>query len=327
MNKGILVISLDFEMMWGAKDWSSPEEYGKSNVAQVPQVIDRLLKLFIEYGIHATFATVGFLFCQNKEDLLNNIPLLKPSYNDENLSPYFSNYIENIPKEYEKLYFAPHLIKRISNTDGMEIATHTACHFNCTAPGQTPEEFNEDLRAAIKIANRVNHVLKSIVFPRNEVDEKYLSVCDQMGIKIFRGNALKYFGAPKNKIEWFKNRLGRLLDNYIPLDKNSTYSLSDVHDGKRYNVRASRFLRPYSHRLFFLERARLRRMKKELTKAAEAGEVYHIWWHPHNFGSNTDKNFEFLEKLLRHYMYCKEKYGMTSLNMKEVAQSIDNHNG
>jgi hypothetical protein len=35
----------------------------------VPLVIDRTLKLFTERNIHATWATVGMLFCKNKKEL------------------------------------------------------------------------------------------------------------------------------------------------------------------------------------------------------------------------------------------------------------------
>lgn len=324
-DKGIFVISLDFEMMWGAKDWSTPDKYGRSNVAQVSQVIDSLLRLFSEYGIHATFATVGFIFCHNKEDLLDNIPLKKPSYIDINLSPYVGHYIENIPNKYANLYFAPNLIRKISKTIGMEIATHTACHYNCSALGQTLEEFQEDLTTAIRIADRDNYTIKSIVFPRNQVDEEYLKICDQNGISIYRGNALKFFKKTRNRIAELKNRLCRLLDNYIPFDNSTTYPISTVIENNRYNVRASRFLRPYSHRLFFLEWLKCQRIKNEIIMAAKKGEIYHLWWHPHNFGDNINNNINNLEKILKYYKFCNEKYGMTSMNMQEIAKYASHH--
>lgn len=64
---GSLVISLDYELMWGVRDLFTPEDYGQSNVKQVGEVISRLLQLFDKYDIHATFATVGLIFCQNKK--------------------------------------------------------------------------------------------------------------------------------------------------------------------------------------------------------------------------------------------------------------------
>ena len=43
---GSLVISLDYELMWGVRDLFTPEDYGQSNVKQVGEVISRLLQLF-----------------------------------------------------------------------------------------------------------------------------------------------------------------------------------------------------------------------------------------------------------------------------------------
>ena len=90
-----------------------------------------------------------------------------------------------------------------------------------------------------------------------------------------------------------------------------------MHNGV-LNIPASRMLRPYSKKLRLLEPLRLSRIKKELKYAAKHNEIYHIWWHPHNFGANMDKNMAILEEVLKCYSDCQKKYGMTSLTMNEV---------
>ncbi|RXC05825.1 hypothetical protein, partial [Escherichia coli] len=87
MDHGILIVSLDFELYWGVQDTMSLEQY-KENLLGVRQAIPKMLELFQAFDIHATWATVGKLFFETKSQLLSNIPLLKPSY--ENLS--FSGY-------------------------------------------------------------------------------------------------------------------------------------------------------------------------------------------------------------------------------------------
>jgi hypothetical protein len=47
-----------------------------------------MLEVFEQYKIKATFAVVGFLFHKNRINLYENIPALKASYLDSNLSPY-----------------------------------------------------------------------------------------------------------------------------------------------------------------------------------------------------------------------------------------------
>ena len=63
---------------------------------------------------------------------------------------------------------------------------------------------------------------------------------------------------------------------------------------------------------------KLRRIKKSMTYAAKTGRIYHLWWHPHNFGINLKDNMSFLIKVLEHYLFLKNKYGMQSLNMNEI---------
>jgi hypothetical protein len=67
---------------------------------------------------------------------------------------------------------------------------------------------------------------------------------------------------------------------------------------------------------------RLRRIKQELTYAAKRGLVYHLWWHPHNFGLDTGRNIAFLSAILGHYRVLHDKYGMISKNMAELSDSI-----
>lgn len=318
-SKGTLVISLDFELMWGMIDVASPEGYGQSNVANVPFVIDEMLKLFLKYGVHASFATVGMMFYKDKKSLLNNLVDNQPTYIKTNISPYQNNYINNIQEQHKGLYFAPNLINMIANTDGMEVGTHTFCHYYCNEKGQTPEQFRTDIRCAKEIAKKNAIEISSIIFPRNQVSEAYLTICREEGICIYRGNADKFFNQKKGYISVTYQRICRLLDNYMNISGKTSYSANEVFAHGMYNIRASRFLRPYSKKLLCIEGLRLRRIKHEITKAAKNKEIYHLWWHPHNFGANTKENIKFLEQILKHYAYCNKLYGMKSMTMTEIA--------
>ena len=65
MTNGKLVISLDFEIYWGIRDVVKLEDYHE-HLMGVHNVIPRLLSVFNRYQINATFASVGFLFFNNK---------------------------------------------------------------------------------------------------------------------------------------------------------------------------------------------------------------------------------------------------------------------
>ena len=59
------MVSLDFELYWGVRDKTSLEAY-KANLLGARHIIPRLLELFAHYGVRATWATVGFLFFDEK---------------------------------------------------------------------------------------------------------------------------------------------------------------------------------------------------------------------------------------------------------------------
>jgi len=68
-----------------------------------------------------------------------------------------------------------------------------------------------------------------------------------------------------------------------------------------------------------LEKMRLRRIKQSMTYAAENNQLFHLWWHPHNFGKDIGANMIFLEQILEHYKELNMNYNMQSLSMSEVA--------
>ena len=72
-RRGRFVISLDFELYWGVRHLPSVKQYFPHLVG-ARTAIPALLDLFSEYGIHATWATVGFLFCDQTRTLLRFAP-------------------------------------------------------------------------------------------------------------------------------------------------------------------------------------------------------------------------------------------------------------
>lgn len=323
MNKGTLVISLDYELMWGIIDVLTKDGYGQTNVKQVPEVIKRLIALFEKYDVHATFATVGMIMYHGVKELLVDIPKVHPSYTNSLMSPYEHDYIQQIKPDEECMFFQPEVVKEISKHSGMEMGTHTYCHYYCWAEGQTTDQFDADIRKAIEVAKRDGYELKSIVFPRNQVSDEHLKICAKNGITAYRGNALKYFNEPNSKWEGIKNRICRLLDAYINVGGMTSipYNKLERKEGM-LNVCASRMLRPYSPKLSFLEGLRLRRIRSEMMHAAKEGELYHLWWHPHNFGANMEENLCFLENVLKTYKDCHDRYGMQSLTMNELTKQL-----
>ncbi|TVZ28231.1 polysaccharide deacetylase [Gillisia sp. Hel_I_86] len=314
-NKGFLVISLDFELLWGVFDKVDHKDK-KLYFENTRKVIPKILNLFSEYNIHCTWATVGMSFNRNFEEWEANKPTTLPEYINSSLSAY--QYGDLLKTELSDLScFAKDLISQIKNTPNQEIGTHTYSHYYCLEDGQTLASFKADLEKSISVARAMDIELKSLVFPRNQFNESYLKVCYELGIENVRSNPTDWYWKDTQSTS-LKNKLFRTGDAYFG-SNNKSYKIKELNkiDGKPLSQKASRLLRPYSTN-FFLNSLKLKRITSEMTYAAKNGEIYHLWWHPHNFGNNPNENLSDLRKLLEHYKKCGIKYGFGSLTMSEL---------
>jgi len=310
---GKFVISIDFEKYWGMRDFKSIESL-ENRLLNVDDFILKLLKLFEKYEIHATWATVGFLFHRNKDELLKFIPSNKPNYKDFSLSPY--PYIEQNSLEPTNYHFADKIIKSIIKTDNQEIASHTYSHYYCLAEGQSLDEFKSDLEMFNEVHNPT-----TIIFPRNLVNETYLQVLPDYGINIYRGNEEHFIYQPiKSKVLVPVVRAIRLIDRYINLTGHNTYKLGKISNNL-LNIPSSRLLALYLPKLKLLEPLRLKRIKKGMNHAAKKGEVFHLWFHPHEMANDKVINLKLLESIFKHYKMLKEEYDFESINLKGIYET------
>ena len=184
---GTLLVSLDFELFWGMLDVCKLEAY-QDNILGGRKAIPRLLDLFEKYGIHATWATVGFLFAENYEELAGCFPDHEavPTYSNEKLDPYswFAKIGEN--EESAPCFYAPSLIRMVSETPGQEIGSHTFSHYYCREKGQTVEQFAADMKAAKEIAEKHGYSMTSVILPRNQCEPEYTQVFRELGFTAYR---------------------------------------------------------------------------------------------------------------------------------------------
>jgi hypothetical protein len=317
MKNGVLVISLDFELVWGLFDHieiTDKVTYFNNTLEAIPLI----LNIFEKNSIHATWATVGMLFNENWDEWHSNIPEIITTYARKELDAY--DYGKRHQKSgLEKFFFAPHLIKKIQSLKGQEIGTHTYSHYYCLEKGQTKVQYEADINQAMKMAQKFNIDLKSLVFPRNQFNEDYLEICAQKGIETVRTNP-NFWYWDSTKKETFAVKLARTGDAYLPFGKKS-YAVGSLVLDKVLCQPASRFLRP-QHSISLFNNSRLIRIKNEMIQAAKDGEVYHLWWHPHNFGVDSVGSLKTLLAIVETFKYCNEIYGMESLSMKELRDNL-----
>jgi peptidoglycan/xylan/chitin deacetylase (PgdA/CDA1 family) len=322
LDCGVFTVSLDFELYWGLRDHVSLDGY-RRNLLGARTAVQRLLDLFREYEIHATWAVVGFLLFERREELLQALPSQLPRYKNETLSPY--NHIAKVGTREadDPLHFAPSLVRAIAATPHQEIGTHTFSHYYCLEEGQDVESFKADLQAAIAASERFGVRPRSLVFPRNQFSPEYLAACRSLGIEACRTNQgfWAYYAVPQRGNNLIRRTL-RFLDSYFSVAPHTVYSPKEIGSDFPRLIPASRFLRPYSHRLRALEPLRFRRIAAELSEAAMTKKIYHLWWHPHNFGVHAEENFAFLRRILEHYRGLSDRHEMVTLNMGEIAAGV-----
>lgn len=318
-SNGMLCISLDFELMWGAKEKWTADGYGR-NVIGAREAVPRILDRFARVDVHATWATVGFLFAESKEELFAFMPppSARPAYRNAALSSY--RYAAGIGRNEsdDPLHFGASIVDAVVRTPGQEIATHTFSHFYPLEEGATVAAFDADLTAAQKIAASRRISIRSIVFPRNQYAPAHLDVCAAHGLQAYRGNRTSwlYRPAPSRKQSALR-RVGRLFDSYVSPGDGGEIPVREASG--ICNVPASLFLRPRSQALAPIEGLRLNRIVSGMTAAANAGSMFHLWWHPHNFGGDVNANLAFLDRILAAYVRLRDQFGMRSMNMNEVA--------
>jgi peptidoglycan/xylan/chitin deacetylase (PgdA/CDA1 family) len=317
-----LIISLDFELYWGLLDIRSLASYA-ANLRGVPQAVEGMLDLFAEFDVHATWATVGFLFMDSMAEVQASRPAVLPGYADPRLDPFaYAHGPGSVANP--AFHFAPHLVERILVAPGQELATHTLSHFYPLEAPQALDAFGADLETAIAVARRRFGVdLTSIAFPRNQYSREHLRIAAQAGITAFRGNPEQWmYSTRAGSDDSRPARLGRFADTYLPIARDTSFVPTAPPAGLPVNVQGSRFLRPWSEERRRLDGLRLRRVVGELRDAAENGRHYHLWWHPHNFGLAPGQNLAALRHILNAFATLRETHGMRSQTMRDVAGSV-----
>ncbi len=319
---GILNISLDFELHWGRFDKVVLDGVNKRYFENTRSVFPRMVQLFKDYEVHVTWAIVGMLYHRDAAGWRALQPEQYPAYEQKKFSSYEWVKGNGLMEPADPYHFAPDLIALLEGVEGFEISTHTYSHYYCQEAGQTVAQFRNDLLLAKQVAAERGHQLRSLVFPRNQFNANYLSVCAEMGIETVRSNpACWYWDA--NRPESLAKKIFRTGDAYSNLLGPKVVPLHAINRSQTpLQLPASRLYRAWTEKSAVLNRLKLQRILNEMSYAARTGGYYHLWWHPHNFGWHPEECMEELKNILIHYKRLKKKYGFESLTMLETKQKL-----
>ena len=310
---GSLIISLDFELRWGTRDQDKPA--GAPRLLNSRDVVCRLLDLFQASKISATWATVGLLFAESREEISQFLPDLLPAYEQARLNPYAEKVGSD--EQDDPLHFAPSLIRRIQACPLQEIGTHTFSHYYCCEPGQTVAQFDADLDSACRIARARGIQLTSIVFPRNQVNREVLPVLTKHGIRSFRGTARSWLhdASSFTRQRLLHKRALRLAEAYLPVGGKDVVDWPVEAAGHLYELYASRYFRPYTPSLRGPSRKRATQNQTRHGSGRSLRPRLPYLVSSRRLRPVSGQNLALFGQVIQHYTKLREQYGMRSLSM------------
>lgn len=285
---GTFILSLDTEIAWGTDAPDLPR-YAHCFDNYRP-IVRRLIGLLAAYAIPATWAVVGHLFLPESDARAKSFA--RPT----------------------QWYHAPEVLEWIqaAKTEH-EIGTHTFSHVYTDEPAITREVWETELQTCVDIHREHGLKIRSLVYPRNQV--KYLETLPQFGIIAYRGQEQNWYrGLPKSV-----QRPAHLLDRMVGIQP-PTYDLKKLKVGEQLvNLPSSQFLMAYDGiRGRIPTASRVRQARLGIEQAVKRDELYHLWFHPFNLGTN-DAMFDALEQILRLVVERREKGELRVMTMEAAA--------
>jgi peptidoglycan/xylan/chitin deacetylase (PgdA/CDA1 family) len=315
---GTMVVSLDLELAWGRFD-HLPLLILEHESRQERKHITPLLAIFDRYDIPATWAVVGHLMLENCLRDRHGIahPDLFPHayYSWFPLDWYCFDPCTTV--DSAPAWYAPDIVEWIRHARVRhEIGSHSFGHICYGDPECTPSVALADLNAALETAARQGMVLKSFVFPRNQVG--HLDVLKHFGLRSYRGMEPPLIRTDIRLLQWAV----RFFDQLLAL--------------RPRNVRVEETLPglwnlPANH--FFIGREGMRRMipmasrvlkgKRGIAHAVKTGGLYHLWFHPFNLNADTDAMLSGLAEIFEYAHRMREQGLLEILTMDDYARRLE----
>lgn len=306
---GALVISLDFELYWGVPELFTLGRY-QEHIQGVQKVVPSLLRLFEAREIAVTWATVGAIGITNHQDLAAYAEKI-PSGAHSDVLRY--TLLNRSADRNDARFFAPALIAEILKTKRQEYATHSVFHTHALSSGQAA--FAADIACLPSLNKKLGLPQPvSIVLPRNQYDTKTLQTCRNIGLRCFRPTPSQWYSRPAKR-ETLARRGARLVDSYFDVFDDLTRTVETTE--QMVGVPGSAFFRASAP----LHRRMRARLETALHLAAKRHEIFHLWWHPHNFGANPADCLNALEGVLDVFDTCRVRHGMRSASMGDFVAS------
>jgi peptidoglycan/xylan/chitin deacetylase (PgdA/CDA1 family) len=313
LPRGVLTISLDFELVWGTLDLFGPNAFRRTCEAE-RAAVERLLELFVEFEIPATWCILGHLFLDAcaAGPFGKHPEIVRPSH-----AWCQRDWFEHDPccnEATHPTFYAQKLVEKIRDCPcPQEIGSHSFSHVIFGDQGCSRETAQSELAACVALANAWGIEMTSFAFPRNQIG--HLDVLQDFGFYCYRGPEPHWYN--RTLRSGFLRRLAHLADVLLAAEPPTVMPSVDANG--MWNVPGSMIYFPmHGFRKWIPMFLRVKRATKGLNAAARKKEVFHLWFHPTNLGDHTEAMFRGLRSILEHAANLRDRGNLDVLPMRAL---------
>jgi peptidoglycan/xylan/chitin deacetylase (PgdA/CDA1 family) len=319
-SKGIFTISLDFELIWGTLDLFGPDGFANHCVAEREHVIDRLLDLFTEFDVPATWCILGHLFLDQCRSIdgVKHPEIVRPSH-----KWCAGDWFERDPGGTEgsqPVFFGRSLVRKIQSCPvPQEIGSHSFSHVIFGDAGCSRLTAASELTTCVRVADEMGIRLRSFAFPRNEPG--HLDLLPEHGFACYRGVEPNWYYKPR----WPSavRRLAHLSD--VIVAARPPVVVPEVDNTGLVNIPGSMIYFPrHGFRRYIPNSLRVKRAAKGLRAAADQKRIFHLWFHPTNLAGDQqtmDAMFGGLSRILEYAQSLRRRGEIEVLSMGQIADA------
>jgi len=315
LERGVFTISIDFELIWGTLDLFGPDRFRRACQIERKEIIDRLLDLFVEFEVPATWCVLGHLFLERcgTSNGRKHPEIVRPVH-----SWHLKDWFEHDPGGAEgsdSLFLGRSLVEKIRACPvPQEIGGHSFSHVIFGDSGCSRETAESELAASVKAASEMGIEMRSFAFPRNEVG--HLDVLKEYGFECYRGPERNWYES-KNWSPQVK-RFCHLWDVFRAA--TPSVALPEFTDSGLWNVPGSMVYFPmHGLRRYIPISSRVSRAIKGLHTAAQRKRVFHLWFHPTNLADQSGAMFDGLRRILESACSLRARREIEFLPMGSLA--------
>ena len=314
LERGVFTVSLDFELIWGTLDLFGPERFRPACETERAEVIDRLLDLFCEFDVQATWLVLGHLMLDRcaPENGRKHPEIVRPTH-----TWHRKDWFQHDPggsEDGQSIFLGRSLVEKIRACPvPQEIGCHSFSHVIFGDSGCSAETAESEIKASIAAARDLGVEMQSFAFPRNEVG--HLDLLSKYGFTCYRGPQPQWY--ERRTLPAALRRVARSVG--VLAAAEPPVVLPEETESGLWNIPGSMIYFPmHGLRKHIPVSLRVKRALKGLKAAAQQKKIFHLWFHPTNLADGTDEMFAGLRSILEHASLLRSRDQLSILPMRSL---------